>query len=180
MALEIKGVFYQALKNVFPNVVNIVDPALGKHFEGDIDADAWYDAEPYAKAVAYLVGHISPEAAAFLGNEFVEIMKERLDVLGVRTIEDFAGKAPRLYHEIIRGGEGEGWEIEEFRPGRIVIRETGFLPYVDFISGVIKRALEALGGLNVRVAVLDDRAKGAEANRYLAEWLEAETDATSI
>jgi len=35
--------------------------------------------------------------------------------------------------------------------------------------------LEALGGMNVRVTVLDDRAKGAEANRYVAEWLEAET-----
>jgi hypothetical protein len=176
MAIEIKGVFYQALKNVFPDVVTVVDPGLGKHFEGDIDVDAWYDAEPYVKAVEYLVAHISPEAVTFLGNEFVEIMRERFEAMGVRTIGDFADKAPRLYHEFIRGPEGEGWEIEDFRPGRIVIKETGFLPYVDFISGVIKRALEALGGLNVRVAVLDDRAKGAEANRYLAEWLEAEND----
>jgi hypothetical protein len=176
MALEIKGVFYQALKNVFPDVITVVDPGLGRHFEGDIDADAWYDAEPYVKTVEYLVGHISAEAVAFLGNEFVEIMRERFDALGVRTIEDFAGKAPRLYHALIRGTEGEGWEIEDFRPGRIVVKETGFLPYVDFISGVIKRTLEALGALNVRVAVLNDRAEGAEVNRYLAEWLEAEAD----
>lgn len=176
MALEIKGVFYQALKNVFPDVVTVVDPELGKHFEGDIDADGWYDAEPYVKAVEYLVRHISPEAVAFLGNEFVEILSEKFEAMGVRTIRDFADKAPRLYHEFIRGPEGEGWEIEDFRPGRIVIKETGFLPYVDFISGVIKRALEALGGLNVRVAVLDDRAKGDEVNRYLAEWLDAETE----
>ena len=176
MALEVKGVFYQALKNVFPNVVNIVDPALGKYFEGDIDGDAWYDAEPYVRAVEYLVGHISPEAMTFLGNEFVEILRERFEAIGVRTIGDFAAKAPRLYHEFIRGREGEGWEVEEFRPGRIVIKETGFLPYVDFISGVIKRTVEALGGLNVRVTVLDDRAKGAEANRYVAEWIETEGD----
>jgi hypothetical protein len=176
MALEIKGVFYQALKNVFPDVVTVVDPELGEHFEGDIDAAAWYEAEPYVKTVEYLVGHISPEAVTFLGNEFVEILRGRFNEMGVGTIRDFADKAPRLYHEFIRGPEGEGWEIEDFRPGRIVIKETGFLPYVDFISGVIKRALEALGGLNVRVAVLDDRAKGADVNRYLAEWLEAEND----
>lgn len=175
MAREIKGIFYQAITNVFPDVVDILDPALGKHFEGDIDADAWYDAGPYVKTVEFLFGHVSPEAMTFLGNEFVEILRERFEAIGVRTVEDFAGKAPRLYHEFIRGGEVEGWEVEEFRPGRIVIKETGFLPYVDFISGVIKRTLEALGGMNVRVTVLDDRAKGAEANRYLAEWLEAET-----
>ena len=175
MVLGIKGIFYQAIKNVFPNVVDILDPAPGKHFEGDIDADAWYDAGPYVKTVEFLFGHVSPEAMAFLGNEFVEILRERFAAIGVRTVEDFAGKAPRLYHEFIRGREGEGWQVEEFRPGRIVIKETGFLPYVDFISGVIKRTLEALGGVNVRVTVLDDRAKGAEANRYVAEWLEAET-----
>jgi hypothetical protein len=172
MALEIKGIFYQAIKNVFPNVVDMLDRAPGKHFEGDIDADAWYDAGPYLKTVEFLFGHISPEAMIFLGNEFVEILRERFAAIGVRTVEDFAGKAPRLYHEFIRGREGEGWEVEEFRPGRIVIKETGFLPYVDFISGVINRTLEALGGMNVRVTVLDDRAKGAEANRYLAEWME--------
>ena len=149
-----------------------MDPALGKYFEGDIDADAWYDAEAYVKAVEYLVAHISPEAMVFFGNEFVEILRERFEAIGVRTIEDFAAKAPGLYHEFVRGPEGEGWEIEEFRPGRIVIKETGFLPYVYFISGVIKRTVEELGGLNVRVTVLDDRARGADANRYLAEWLE--------
>ena len=175
MALEIKGVFFQVIKNVFPNVVDILDPAPGKHFEGDVDADAWYVAGPYVKTVEFLFGYISPEAMIFLGNEFVEILRERFAAIGVRTVEDFAGKAPRLYHEFIRGREGEGWQVEEFRPGRIVIKETGFLPYVDFISGVIKRTLEALGGVNVRVTVLDDRAKGAEANRYVAEWLEAET-----
>ncbi len=175
MVLEIKGVFFQAIKNVFPNVVDMLDPALGKHFEGDIDADGWYDAGPYVKTVEFLFGHVSPEAMTFLGNEFVEIMTGQLDSLGVRTIEDFAGKVSALYPELIRGREGEGWEVEEFRPGRIVIKETGFLPYVDFISGVIKRTLEALGGMSVRVTVLDDRAKGAEANRYVAEWLEAET-----
>lgn len=164
------------MKNVFPDVVTVVDPELGKHFEGDIDTDAWYDAGPYVKTVEYLVGHISPEAVSFLGKEFVEIMREWFGEMGIRTMEDFANKAPHLYHEFIRGPEGEGWEIEKFRPGRIVIKETGFLPYVDFVSGVIKGALEALGGLNVRVAVLDDRAKGSEVNRYLAEWIEAEND----
>jgi len=176
MAVEIKGVFYQALKNVFPNVVDVLDPELGKHFEGDTDPDAWYPAEPYAKAVEYLVAHISPEAITFLGNEFVEIMKERFGVLGISTTADVAEKSPRLYHEFIKAPEREGWELEEYRPGRLVIRETSFLPYVDFISGVIKRALEAAGALNVRVAVLSDRARGDEVNRYLAEWLEPEKD----
>jgi hypothetical protein len=174
MALEIKGVFYQALKNVFPDVVGVVEPELGKHFERDIDPDAWYDAEPYAKTLAYLVARISPEAAAFLGNEFVELMTERFGEMKIGSVDDFVARVSALYHEYIRGGEGEGWEVEEFRPGRMVIKETGFLPFVDFIAGVIKRAVEALGGLNVRVTVLEDRARSAEARRYLAEWLDAD------
>jgi len=92
MAREIKGVFYQAQKNVFPDVVDILDPAPGKHFEGDVDADAWYVAGPYVKTVEFLFGHVSPEAMIFLGNEFVEILRGRFEAIGVRTVEDFAGK----------------------------------------------------------------------------------------
>ncbi len=43
---------------------------------------------------------------------------------------------------------------------------------MDFSVGVIKSSFEAVGAYNVRVAVIDDRTKGADANRYLAEWME--------
>lgn len=43
---------------------------------------------------------------------------------------------------------------------------------VDFVSGVVRGALEALGTRNIRISVLNERTAGAAANRYLAEWIE--------
>jgi hypothetical protein len=111
-----------------------------------------------------------------LGHELIEIARVTFGRFGLRTIEDFAAKFPALYHQVIRGGEAGEWALEDYRPGRLVIRETGFLPDVDFIAGVIQATLEELGGMNVRVTVLDDRAQGAAANRYVAEWLPAERE----
>ena len=72
----------------------------------------------------------------------------------------------------MRGEEAGEWIVEEYKPGRAIVRETAITANVDFISGVLRGGLEALGACNIRVTILDERSAGAAANRYLVEWIE--------
>lgn len=172
MSFEVRGLFYQAIKNLLPEVGRILDPELLKHFEGEIDVDGWYDGAPCVEAFNFLTAHVSPGTMEVMGNEFIEIARDYIAKSGIRTPGDFIGQVTAKYETLARGEDVGGWYVEDSRPGRAVIRETGFLPNVDFIAGVIKRVMAVLGALNVRVTVLDDAAQGAEANRYLVEWIE--------
>jgi hypothetical protein len=172
MSLEVRGLFYQAIKNLLPEVERLLDPELVRHFEGEIDVDGWYDGAACVEAFDFLTTHVSPETMELMGNEFVEIARDYIAKSDLHTPRDFIEKVPAVYEGSVRGEGAGGWCVEESRPGRVVIRETGFVPNVDFITGVIERVVAILGGLNVRVTVLDDAARGAPANRYLVEWIE--------
>jgi len=173
--MEVRGIFYRALKQVFPHIGEIVGEGLGKYFE-DIDGAGWYEAAPYLATVEYLRDRISPQVMVLIGNQLVETIREYMPDFDVDSPAELAEKLPELYRNFVRG-EGTGdWHVEEFAAGRAVIRETGITGSVDFSVGVIKSSLEAVGAYNVRVAVIDDRAEGADANRYLAEWLEPDAD----
>lgn len=169
--MEVRGTFFLALKEVFPHIGEIVGEDLGKYFE-NIDAEGWYDAAPYLAAVEYLRDRISPQVMVLIGNQLVETVKEQLRGLEAATPQELAERLPEFYRQYVRGeGAGE-WRVEEFAPGRAVFKETGVTGNVDFSVGIIKSSLEAVGAYNVRVAVIDDRARGADANRFLAEWME--------
>lgn len=172
MSFEVRGLYYQAIKNLLPEVGRLLDPELVEHFEGEIDVDGWYDGAPCVEAFNFLTAHVSPGTMEVLGNEFIEIARDYIAKSGIHTLRDFVERMTIAYEASVRGENVGGWYVEDSRPGCVVIRETGFLPNVDFIAGVIQRAVAVLGGINVRVTVLDDTSEGAEANRYLVEWIE--------
>ena len=170
--IEVRGIFYQAIKNVFPHVAVILPPELGGYFEEEIDPAAWYEGEPYLAALEYLIKRVSPQSTALLGNELTEIGRGELEELGVTTAAEFAEKVAGIYPLFVRGPGTGGWAAEEYRPGRMVLRETAIISNVDFGTGVLKAIFGAFGAFNIRVTVLDERGRGAEANRYLVEWIE--------
>ena len=172
MEIEVRGVFYQTLKNVFPHISEIVTPELGKHFESEIDPAGWYKGEPYLATLEYLRDRISPQVMVLIGNQLVETIRDYMRDFDVASPAELAEKLPELYHNFVRGDGAGDWRLKEFTAGRAVIRETGITSNVDISVGVIKSALEAAGAYNVRVAVIDDRAQGSDASCYLAEWLE--------
>jgi hypothetical protein len=171
--IEVRGVFYQAIKNVFPHVAVILPPELGKYFEGEIDPAAWYEGEPYLAALEYLIKHVSVQSTVLLGNELTEMGGGELGEMGVTSAADFAEKLPGIYPLFVRGPGTGGWEAEEFKPGRMVLRETAIISNVDFVTGVLKAVFGVFGAINIRVTVIDERARGADCNRYLVEWLES-------
>jgi hypothetical protein len=173
--MEVRGIFYRALKQVFPHIGEIVGEGLGKHFQ-DVDGAGWYDAAPYLATVEYLRDRISPQVMVLIGNQLVETIREYMQDFDVASPAELAEKLPELYRNFVRGEGAGDWRLQEFTAGRAVIRETGITSNVDISVGVIKSALEAAGAYNVRVAVIDDRAQGGDANRYLAEWLEPDAD----
>ncbi len=156
---------------MFPHIGDIVGEDLEAYFE-DIDSEAWYDAAPYRAAVKYLRDRISPQVMVLIGNQLVETIGEQMRASDVNSPRELAERLPELYGDFVRGEGAGDWHVEEFAPGRAIIEETGITGNVDFSAGVIKSGFEAVGAVNVRVAVIDDREKGADANRYLAEWLE--------
>lgn len=169
--MEVRGIFFQVLKQVFPHIGDIVGEGLEEYFE-DIDGEAWYDAAPYQAAVKYLRDRISPQVMVLIGNQLVETIGQQMRASDVNSPRELAERLPELYGDFVRGEGAGDWHVEEFAPGRAIIEETGITANVDFSVGVIKSSFEGVGAVNVRVAVIDDRAKGADANRYLAEWLE--------
>jgi uncharacterized protein (TIGR02265 family) len=169
--MEVRGIFFRALKEVFPHIGEIVGEDLGKYFE-DIDAEGWYDAAPYLAAVMYLRERISQQVMVLIGNQLVETIKGQIRDLEATSPRELAERLPELYRLYVRGEGAGDWRVEEFAPGRAIIKETGITGNVDFSVGIIKSSLETVGAYNVRVAVIDDRAQGADANRFLAEWME--------
>lgn len=164
--------YYQAIKEVFPHITEILTPELAAHFEGEIDPAAWYDAGPYLETVRYLIEHISPEFMALLGGHLAGIAADNFKQFGVDSTRQLAEVLPEIYRNNVRGEEAGEWIVEEYKPGRAIIRETAIIANVDFVSGVLRGGLEALGACNIRVSVLDERSAGAAANRYLVEWIE--------
>jgi hypothetical protein len=151
-----------------------VPPELGEYFEREIDPAAWYEGEPYVAAVEYLLEHISPQAMVLLGNELTEVGKAMMWATGIKTTRDFAEKVAELYPQFVRGPGAGGWFPEEYRPGRMVVRETGIVWNISFVLGVLKALFNVFGAVNIRITVLNERAKGAEYNRLLVEWIEAD------
>ena len=170
--IECRGMYYQAIKEVFPHITEILTPELAPHFEGDIDPAAWYDARPYLETVRYLIEHISPGCMALLGGHLAGIAEDNFKQFGVDSTRQLAEVLPEVYRNNVRGEEAGEWIVEEYKPGRAIIRETAITANVDFVSGVLRGGLEALGACNIRVSVLDERNAGAAANRYLVEWIE--------
>jgi uncharacterized protein (TIGR02265 family) len=168
---EVRGLAYQMVKDIFPHLEGIVGAELAAHFE-NVDGEAWYDAGPYLKTIRYLIEHISPQVMVLIGNQLIEAFKGVIRRRGINTTRELAEALPELTKEIMRGENAGQWAAEEYAPGRAVIRETGLTANTDFGSGVIKAGLELVGAYNVRVTVIDDRAAGAEANRYLVEWID--------
>jgi len=173
-SIECRGVYYQAIKAVFPHIGGILPPELGRYFEDEIDPEAWYDARPYLESIQYLIDYISPEVMVLLGSYLIEISKDNFKEFGVDSSRKLAEILPEMYRNNVRGREAGEWVLEEYRPGRAILRETAVIANVNFVKGVLKGGLEALGCYNIRVNVLDDRAEGAAANRYLLEWMEPE------
>jgi hypothetical protein len=169
--MEVRGAFFRALKEVFPHIAEIVGEELGGYFK-DVDAEGWYDAAPYLAAVKYLRERISPQVMVLIGNQLVETIREQMGDMGANSPREWAERLPEFYGEFVRGEGAGDWRVEEYAPGRAVVKETGVTGNVDFSVGIIKSSLESVGAYNVRVAVIDDRAQGAEANRFLAEWIE--------
>jgi hypothetical protein len=174
--IEVRGIFYQAIKNVFPHIAEIVPPELGKHFEKEIDPGGWYNAEPYVATVEYLLEHISPQVMVLLGNELTEVGKREMLDMGITSTEEFAQKLNGLYPQFVRGAGTGAWVVEEYRPGRMVIKETGIVRNISFILGVLKSLFSAFEAVNIRITVLDEREKGAEFNRFLIEWIESNSE----
>jgi hypothetical protein len=170
--IECRGIYYQAVKEVFPHITEILTPELAVHFEGQIDPEAWYDARPYLATVGYLIEHISPDFMALLGGHLAEIAKDNFEQFGVDSSRKLAAILPQIYRNNVRGEDAGEWLVEEYKPGRAIIRETAITANVDFVSGVLRGGLEAMGAYNIRVSVLDERNTGADANRYLVEWIE--------
>jgi hypothetical protein len=170
--IECRGVYYRAIKEVFPNITEILTPELAAHFAGVIDPDAWYDARPYLETIQYMMEHISPGVMSLLGGHLAEIAKDNFRAFGVGSTRELAEVLPTIYHNNVRGEEAGEWIVEEYKPGRAILKETAITANLDFVSGVLRGGLEALGARNIRVSVLEDRTKGAEANRYLVEWIE--------
>jgi hypothetical protein len=172
LMIECRGIYYQAIKEVFPHITEVLTPELAAHFEGEIDPEAWYDARPYLETVGYLIAHISPDFMALLGGHLAGIAKGNFEQFGVDSTRKLAAILPRIYSNNVRGEEAGEWIVEEYKPGRAIIKETAITANVDFVSGVLRGGLEALGAYNIRISVLDERGAGADANRYLVEWIE--------
>ncbi len=170
--LEIRGLYYRLIKDVFPQIGEIVGPELGRFYD-DIDVDAWYDGEPFFATLRYLKEFISPQVMVLIGGQFMEMFQGYLKERGITTTRALAAATPGLYRELVRGTTAGEWIVEDFRPGRAVVVETGTTGAgSDFALGVLKGALNAVNASNVRTTVLDDQKHGASVNRYLVEWLE--------
>jgi hypothetical protein len=170
--IECRGIYYQAIKEVFPHITELLPAKLAARFEGEIDPEAWYDAHPYLETIGYLLERISPGVMALLGGHLAEIALANFREFGIESTAQLAEVLPKIYHNNVRGEESGEWLVEEYRPGRAVLKETAITANVDFVSGVLRGGLEALGACNIRITVLEDRTKGAEENRYLVEWIE--------
>ena len=105
---EVRGTLYQMVKDAFPHVAEIVGPDLGKHFQ-EIDGDGWYDAGPYLETITYLMEHISPQAAALIGRQLIEVLGSGMLASGITTPQELLANAPRLYGGLGGGKGGGGW-----------------------------------------------------------------------
>jgi hypothetical protein len=170
--IERRGIYYQAIKEAFPHITEVLTPELAAHFEGEINPEAWYDARPYPETIGYLRGRIPPGFMALLGGHLAGIAKDNLEQFGVDSTRKLAAILPQIYNNNVRGEEAGEWIVEEYKPGRAVMREKAITANVDFVSGVLRGGREALGAYNIRVSILDERSAGATANRYLVEWIE--------
>jgi len=164
--LEVRGVSYRMIKEIFPHIGDIVGPELGRYFE-DVEIDRWYDAGPYLATISFLRERISPQVIQLIGDRFVELFKRRFSERGITSAEGLLRQVSALYAESVRGEGAGGWYLDEYLPGRAIVREDGIFVDVNFAIGVLKSALAALGAYNVRVALLDDRSRGARFSRYL-------------
>ena len=169
--MEIRGVYYLLLKKTFPLIADIVGPELGRYFE-DIDADGWYDAGPYLETVKYLKEHISPEVMELVGSELAAMVEDKIRALGINTPQDLATKVAEIFGTMVRGEDAGSWEISNYQTSRCILTETGPTRDTSFVAGIVRGGLGAVGAYNIRITVLEDRANGAAANKYLIEWME--------
>jgi hypothetical protein len=170
--VEVRGVVYQMLREVFPNLGEVVDPELGKLF-GEVEAGGWYGAELYIQARSFLKEHMSPAVSALVGTRLIDLFKERLRDLNIDSPRDLAERGNEIYGEYVRGEEAGEWTLEEYRRGRAVVSYDGSFAGPGLCVGIMDRALEMAGGYGVRVKVLEDRAHGGAVDRYLLEWMES-------
>jgi hypothetical protein len=169
--VEVRGVVYLMLREVFPHLGEMFDPELGALFE-EVEAEGWYGAELYVRARGFLKEHMSPAVSALVGTRLIDLFQERLHDLEVDTPRDLAERINEVYAEYVRGpGAGE-WTLEEYRGGRAVLSYDGDFAGPALCIGIMNRALELTGACDVRIGVIEERAQGAAVDRYLLEWME--------
>jgi hypothetical protein len=171
---EVRGGLMALIQEVFPHIGGLLPAEYQKAFE-DIDPDGWYDAAAYRAAVDYLSRHVSGDVVELLGARVTLAFTHRLRARGITTVERLAAELPATYAELVRGPEAGEWFVDEFQPGRAVVRERSLSESEEFATGVIKASLEYLGACNIRVTVFERRAEGAPFNRYLVEWIDPGT-----
>jgi hypothetical protein len=170
MNVEIRGLYFKAVKTVFPGIAAIVGPERGERFE-NIDQAGWYDGAVYFETVKYLGAHISPQAMALIGNQIVEEFFKLLPEAASYGPKQIMSKVPEVYRELIRGPGTGAWWVESYETGRAVLAENGAAPSRTVSLGILRGVLEARGAYNVRSEVLNERAVGSAVNRYLIEWI---------
>jgi len=170
MNIEIRGIYYKAVKNVFPGIAAIVGPELGKCFD-DIDGAGWYDGKAYFEAVKYLRDHISPPSMVLVGNEIVEELKKLIPELTTARPRALALKVPEFYANLARGPDAGAWLVESYEPGKAILAENGATTSPVLALGMIRAILESCGAYNVRAEILNERSAGSALNRYLFEWI---------
>jgi len=170
-ATEIRGFFYQALKDTFPGIGELIGPALAERL-ANIDLYEWYDIGPYLKAREFLTTYVSPEVLRLIGNRLIELYKDELKAKCFTTGAALAAALPDLYREWVRGDDAGEWLVTVQAPGCAVIKYTGEMASVHITAGVFKGALEAVGAYNIRVTILDTRADGGPYNTWVVEWIE--------
>lgn len=170
MDIEIRGIYYKAVKNVFPGVAAIIGAELGKRFD-DIDAVGWYDGTAYFETVKYLRDHISPQSMVLIGNEIIAEFRKLLPLLETAGPRVLAQNVPEFYANLVRGPGAGAWRVESYEPGRAILAENGATTSPALALGMIRAILESCGAYNVRAEVLNERAAGASENRYLFEWI---------
>jgi hypothetical protein len=168
--VEIRGIYFKAVKDVFPGIVIIVGPERGKQFD-NIDPAGWYDGAVYFDTVRYLRKCLSPQAMVLIGNQIVEEFFKLFPEVSSYGPRLLVSKVPVFYKELIRGPDAGAWWVEKYEPGRVILAENGVAPSPDISIGVLRGALEAGGAYNVRSEVLNERAAGSTCNRYLLEWM---------
>jgi len=169
--VEVRGVVYLMLREVFPNLGEVVDPKLGKLFE-EVEADGWYGAELYVQARGFLAEHMSPVVSALVGTRLIDLFKEQLRDLNIDSIQELAERGNEVCGENVRGADAGKWTVEEYRAGRAVLSYEGSFAGPGLCVGIMNRVLELAGAYGVRVTVVEDRAQGGAVDRYLLEWME--------